>query len=378
MSIHLLIFNIYLCGAFSAFSEGSVVFTEAELGFIQSHGSWPPVFEGDSSNRLSGDPRAIGYGERLFSDLRLSRDGSISCATCHALENNFVDGLPLGKGFAEGVRNTPGTVNLVFNRWFGWGGDADSLWMQNIRPIVSPSEMDGVQAVRNLHESDLEFGGWFRELQGKTVQQSSDEEMLVLVGKAMAAFLETRVTGVTSFDRFRLALLSGDQQRMRRYPVSAQRGLKIFSGRGQCSVCHFGPGFTNGEFAEIGISYFTLNGVDKGRFRGIDNVITSPLSLLGKYNDAPQSGNADKTRFLRRRHDSFGQFRIPGLRSVAKTGPYMHNGSLKTLHDVVEHYSHIDLDRLHTDGQSILKPLNLNETEIEDLVNFLESLNDDY
>jgi cytochrome c peroxidase len=372
------VFGMMLIASFSAFSEGSVVFTEAELGFIQSHGSWPPVFEGDSSNRLSGDPRAIVYGERLFSDLRLSRDGSISCATCHAVENNFVDGRPLGKGLQGGIRNTPGTVNLAFNRWFGWGGGADSLWMQNIRPIVSPSEMDGVQAVRNLHESDLEFGGWFRELQGKTVQQSSDEEMLVLVGKAMAAFLETRVTGVTPFDRFRLALLSGDQKQMQQYPVSAQRGLKIFSGRGQCSVCHFGPGFTNGEFAEIGISYFTFNGVDNGRFNGIENVKTSALSLLGKYNDAPQSGNADKTRFLRRRHDSFGQFRIPGLRSVAKTGPYMHNGSLKTLHDVLEHYSHIDLDRLHTDGQSILKPLNLNETEIEDLVSFLESLNDDY
>jgi cytochrome c peroxidase len=132
------VFGMMLIASFSAFSEGSVVFTEAELGFIQSHGSWPPVFEGDSSNRLSGDPRAIVYGERLFSDLRLSRDGSISCATCHAVENNFVDGRPLGKGLQGGIRNTPGTVNLAFNRWFGWGGGADSLWMQNIRPIVSP------------------------------------------------------------------------------------------------------------------------------------------------------------------------------------------------------------------------------------------------
>ena len=370
-------FGVMLIASLSVISEDSVVFTETELGFIQSHGPWPPVFEGDSSNRLSGDPRAIVYGARLFSDLRLSRDGSISCATCHVPENNFVDGLSLGKGIEDGVRNTTTTSNLAFNRWFGWGGDADSLWMQNIRPIVSRAEMDGVQAVRNLHESDLEFGGWFMELQGEAVQQSSDEEMLVLVGKAMAAFLETQITGVTSFDRFRIALLSGDQRQMQWYPISAQRGLKLFSGRGQCSVCHFGPNFTNGEFAETGISYFTSKDVDNGRFSGIENVKTSRLSLLGKYNDKPQSGNADKTRFLRKRHDSFGQFRIPGLRSVAETGPYMHNGSLETLHDVVGHYSHIDLDRLHTDGQSILKPLNLNTTEIDDLVSFLKSLSDD-
>jgi cytochrome c peroxidase len=375
--MRLAVFGLILIASFSVYSVDPVTFTEAEFGFIRSHGPWPPVFEGDSSNRLSGDSRAIVYGERLFSEPRLSRDGSISCVSCHVPENNFVDGRPLAKGFEEGIRNTPGTVNLAFHRWFGWSGDADSLWMQNIRPIVSSLEMDGVQAVRKLHESDMKFAGWFSEFQRQTVQQSSDEDMLVLVGKAMAAFLETRVTGVTPFDRFRQALLAQDQKQMQRYPVSAQRGLKIFSGRGQCSVCHFGPGFTNSEFAEVGIPYFTLNGVDNGRSGGIENVKTSLFSLLGQYNDAPQSGNADKTRFLRRRHDSFGQFRIPGLRSVAKTAPYMHNGSLKTLQDVVEHYSHIDLDRLHTDGQSILKPLNLNETEIDDLVSFLESLNDD-
>ncbi len=374
---HRVVLGMMLMVSFTASSEESVVFTETELGFIRSHGPWPPLFEGDSSNRLSGDPRAIVYGEHLFSDLRLSRDGSISCATCHVPENNFVDGLPLGKGFEEGVRNTPGTANLAFHRWFGWGGDADSLWMQNIRPIVSPLEMDGVQVVRELHESDKEFAEWYSEFHGRSVQQSSDEEMLALVGKAIAAFLETRVTGVTPFDRFRLALISGDQQKMQQYPALAQRGLKMFTGRGQCSVCHFGPSFSNNEFAEVGIPYFTGDGVDNGRFGGIENVKTSPFSLLGQYNDAPRSGNADKTRFLRRRHDSFGQFRIPGLRSVAETAPYMHNGSLKTLQDVIAHYSHIDLDRLHTDGQSILKPLNLNETEIMELVSFLESLNED-
>ena len=367
---------ILLIASVSIPADDAVVFSQAELSFIRSHGPWPPKIEQDSSNRLSGDSRAIAYGQKLFSELRLSNNGSVSCATCHVPENNFADSRPLAVGLENGIRNTPTVTNLAFHRWFGWGGDSDSLWMQNIRPIISTLEMDGTEAVRILHETDKEYGNFYNEFQGKSVLQSSDEEMLVLVAKAIAAFLETQITGITPFDRFRLALLSGNQKQMKQYPASAKRGLKIFSGRGQCSVCHFGPSFTNGEFAEIGISYFTVKGVDNGRFGGIENVKVSPFNLLGKYNDAPQPGNADKTRYLKRRHDSFGQFRIPGLRSVAKTAPYMHNGSINTLYDVVEHYSHIDLDRLHTDGQSILKPLNLKETEIKDIVSFLETLND--
>lgn len=132
--------------------------------------------------------------------------------------------------------------------------------------------------------------------------------------------------------------------------------------------------FTNGEFAEIGIPYFIPGGVDKGRFDGINKVKGSVFNLLGGYNDGAATSNSDKTRFLKKRHDSFGQFRIPSLRGVSQTAPYMHNGSLATLEQVMAHYSHINLDRLHTDGESILKPLNLSDTEVRDLISFLETL----
>src|SRR5207249_10582776 len=134
---------------------------------------------------------------------------------------------------------------------------------------------------------------------------ASDEEILVDVGKALAAFQETLVTSRTPFDDFRDALERADDAAATGYPLAAQRGLRIFVGKGNCSACHSGPQFTNGGVADSGV-----------------------------------------------------RFRVPGLRNVARTAPYMHDGSLATLRDVVRFHS------------------GLNESEVEDLVAFLESLTD--
>jgi cytochrome c peroxidase len=161
---------------------------------------------------------------------------------------------------------------------------------------------------------------------------------------------------------------------MDRYPESAQRGLKIFIGRGRCNLCHLGPGFSNGEFADVGIGYFTPAGVDPGRYRGIRQLRKNPFNLSGRYNDGDAGDNAVSSRQVRLTHRNWGEFKIPGLRAVAMTPPYMHNGSLPDLHAVVNHYSNLDEERLHTDGENILRPLNLNASEVDDLVSFLRSL----
>jgi cytochrome c peroxidase len=355
-------------------AANDVSYSDTEMAFIRSHGPWPPPFDGDASNRLSGNPEALLLGARLFSDRRLSRGNAISCATCHIPILAFADGKSTGEGFGKVDRNTPTVLNVAFHRWYGWDGGSDSLWMQNIRPVVSILEMDGVSATRLAVEADPGYSRFYVDLYGQAPEQATNDELLVFAAKTIAAYLETLVTAPTSFDHFRQALLDGNEEVMAQYPLSAQRGLKIFSGRGRCSVCHFGPGFSNGEFAETGIPYFTSSGVDKGRFGGIKKVMTSPYNRLGVFNDSPDRSGKDRTRFLRQRHDSFGQFRIPGLRSVSRTAPYMHNGSLQTLEDVIEHYSHIDMDRLHTDGELILKPLNLSNQDARDLVRFLETL----
>lgn len=157
--------------------------------------------------------------------------------------------------------------------------------------------------------------------------------------------------------------------------MAAQRGLRIFVGKGNCSVCHFGPQFTNGEFADTGIPFFKGKGeVDSGRHEGIKKLRSNPHNLLGRYNDDPARTTATGTRHVELQQRNFGEFRVPGLRNVALTAPYMHNGSIATLREVVKHYSELNEERLHLDGERILRKLNLSEAEIDDLVAFLESL----
>jgi cytochrome c peroxidase len=204
-----------------------------------------------------------------------------------------------------------------------------------------------------------------------------DEELLVDVGKALAAYQETLVSGRTPFDDFRDALEKEDVPSMQKYPAAAQRGLKIFVGRGNCDVCHFGPLFTNGEFADTGVPFFKGRGaVDSGRHGGIAKLKDNPFNLLGRYNDDPKRRSATGTRHVEAQHRNFGEFRVPGLRNAARTAPYMHNGSLATLRDVVEFYSNLNIERLHADGEQILKPLHLSTDEVSDLVSFLESLSE--
>jgi cytochrome c peroxidase len=347
-------------------------FSESEIAAILRFGPWPSAFKPDPSNRVSGYPEAIALGERMFFEPRLSGPGSVLCATCHAPGRAFQDGKPRAFGLAQADRNTPGVLNVRYSRWFGWDGAHDSLWSQSIRPLLDPKEMDAsakhvATAVRTLFASDYEKT--FKE------KPKDDETVLVNVGKALAAYQETLVTGRTPFDDFRDALEKNDLEKTRNYPIDAQRGLRIFIGKGNCAVCHFGPSFTNGEFADTGIGFFVSPGrVDGGRSAGIKKLKDDPFNLLGKYNDDSSRATATGTRHVEAQHKNFGEFRVPGLRNVAQTAPYMHDGSLATLRDVVRHYSEINEERLHQDGERILKPLKLTESEIADLVAFLESL----
>ena len=201
------------------------------------------------------------------------------------------------------------------------------------------------------------------------------EAVLVDLAKALAAFQETMISGKTAFDRFRDALAHGDLDAARRYPAAAQRGAALFFGRGKCDLCHTGAGFTNGEFDDAGVPYFTGPGrVDAGRHGGIKALQASPFNLLGRYNDDPARATGWATRQVAQTHRTFGQFKVPSLRQLMSTAPYMHNGSLATLEDVVRHYSNIDLDRIHSDGARILEPLRLSDRQVDDLVAFLRTL----
>ncbi|MFZ1103460.1 MAG: cytochrome c peroxidase [Hyphomicrobiaceae bacterium] len=368
---------ILLATAVSA--DPAPTFTADERAAILLHGPWPQPMPPDPSNRVSGKPEAIALGRRLFFDPRLSRDGQRSCAGCHDPGKAFADGRPrsVGIGGVAVDRNAIALANLNLNRWFGWDGAGDSLWAQSIRPILDARELGLTpEELRARVAADPALAAAYTQVFGTAVGTDAPEPALVNIAKALAAFQETIVTGRTAFDDFRDALERGDTAAMQRYPSAAQRGLRTFVGQGRCSACHFGPNFTSGEFEHIGVPHFAQKGrVDTGRFGGIKALLASPFTLLGRYNDDPVRAPGLATRHIEPLHRNWGEFRVPTLRNVAGTAPYMHNGSLATLADVVRYYSEVDEDRLHgLPGQSLIRPLRLTLQEQADLVAFLKTL----
>jgi cytochrome c peroxidase len=352
-------------------------FDDTERAAILAHGPWPPPRADDPSNRVSGKPHAIALGRRLFFDTRLSREGNRSCATCHDPAKFFTDGRARSLGRARHDRNAIALANLSLNRWFGWAGATDSLWAHSIRPILDEKELAlSPDELRRRISTDRNTAARYAQVFGSHASTDDPELVLVNIAKALAAFQETILTGRTPFDEFRDALERNDRPAQARYPLAAQRGLRLFVGRGRCAACHLGPNFTSGEFEDVGIPFFADKGrVDSGRHGGITALRASPFSLLGGYNDDASRANATATRHVEPLHRNWGEFRVPSVRNVARTPPYMHNGSLPTLAAVVRHYSEVEEERLHgTPERRLLKPLRLSQQEKADLIAFLRTL----
>jgi cytochrome c peroxidase len=370
---------LLLVAATTAAATGFVAFdfTPTELQRILQHGPWPPLPARDAGNARSGAPAAIDFGGRLFFDKRLSADAVLACASCHAPALAFADGRPRSVGRGVLDRHAPSLWNSVHERWYGWDGAADSLWSQAIRPLLDPREMaSSVDRIGAVLRDDEELACRYRRAFDRAPGADA-EATLVDVAKAIGAFVATLVSGRTPFDDFRDALARGDLSAAARYPVAARRGLKLFVGRGGCATCHVGPLFSNGEFADTGLPFFVRPGaVDPGRHGGITALRASPYNLLGRHSDARDGNAALKTRHVDLQHRNFGEFKVPSLRNVAETAPYMHDGQLATLEAVVDHYSELDLERLHADGEQILRPLRLGAAERADLVAFLRTLSD--
>ncbi len=353
-----------------------VILTGDKIKAIKRHGPWPPVFEEDPSNRVSGSALAVEFGRKLFLDPSLSRDGDVACVTCHLPEKGWSDGQETSKGISQLDRNSQSLYNVRNNRWYGLDGRTDSLWAHSIGPMLDEREMGtSPEAIASALAQDAEYSRMYEQVYGEPPDVSDPQAVMVNAAKAIAAFQETIVSWRTPFDDFRDALANGDMEAAGTYPQDAQRGARIFFGKGNCSLCHSGPMFTNGEFADAGMGYFVRPGeVDTGRHGGIEKLRASPFNLSGKFNDNPEQASDWATRQVALHPKTFGEFKIPPLRELTQTAPYMHDGSLATLEDVVRHYSEIDEERLHADGENILRPLKLSEQEIADLVAFLESL----
>ncbi len=348
---------------------GVIDFSADERARIAAHGPWPPAPSLDAGNRVDGRPEAIALGRRLFIDERLSASEKLACVTCHDPQRDYQD----GRRFTRHGRNTPSLLDAGQQRWFGWDGATDSLWAASLAPLTARDELAATpQHVLALLARDRGLDASYRRVFGAPV---SGEALLVNLAKALAAYQATLVSPRTPFDEFRDALASGDTAAAARYPAAAQRGLQLFVGAGRCFFCHAGPQFTNGEFGDVGRPFFTAAGADPGRWGGLQQVLASPHNRLGGFSDAPR----DDVRVVATQHvvqepRHFGEFKVPGLRGLAATAPYFHDGSAATLDDVVRHYSELDESRLHADGARLLQALKLTPQQSADLAAFLKSL----
>ncbi len=377
-----LILGCMLClvGSARAAPPPLLDFSADEVRRILAHGPWPSAPVRDPGNAVAGTPQAVALGKQLFFDKRLSPDARLSCASCHVPALALGDGRPKSLGRVLLDRNAPSLINAGRARWLGWDGAADSLWGQATRPLLDAREMASSGAhLRALVTRDPHYAQrWHVVFGGPPQPQISPDLALVQVTKAIGAYVGTLTSGRTAFDEFRDALARDDHRTAAKYPLPAQRGLRLFVGRARCATCHVGPLFSNGEFADIGLPFFVRPGVvDPGRHGGIAALHASPFNLLGPWSDVgADDDSALKTRHVLAQPRNFGEFKVPPLRNVARTAPYMHDGQLATLHEVVRHYDQIKLERLHADGERILQPLHLTAQERADIVAFLRSLSD--
>ncbi|MEM9555214.1 MAG: cytochrome c peroxidase [Acidobacteriota bacterium] len=381
----------------------------------------------DPSNRWADDPRAVALGERLFFDAGLSGGSGLggdsglaglaarSCASCHDPTKGWSDGKPVADDGIRFPRNVPTLWNSAHSRWFTWDGRADSAWAQALGPLENPREMAGdrVSIVRHL-AADPGLRGAYEELFGSLppldargsdgrarfphaarpvaddptdplhrawAAMSPDDRQLVddafvRVGKALAAYQRTLVTPEAPFDRWVEALREvesgGEPPTEPVLSASAVRGARLFVGRGQCTLCHSGPTFSDGEFHDVGIALGAGGRIDPGRYGGIVALLQSPFSRVGRFSDAPES--LAPVRFLQLRTEQMGQFKTPTLRQLADTAPYMHDGRFATLTEVVTFYSTREGAAVLGHPTTLLQPLDLDGGEIADLVAFLESL----
>jgi cytochrome c peroxidase len=306
----------------------------------------------DPSNRFADRADAAALGRTLFFDKRLSANGRVSCASCHQPGRGFQDGRRLGEGIGTTDRRTMAIVGASRQTWLFWDGRKDSLWSQALGPLQSAVEHGLTRAgvvsrVLRHHRRAYEsvFG------RPRDVNRAFAD-----VGKAIEAY-ERRLTFAPGrFDRYAAGrgMLSSDEI----------AGLRLFVGDAHCVDCHNGPLLSNGEFHNTGV------GGELGRAAAVQTLLDDEFNCAGRFSDA-KPGTCALAFLPRVTARLRGAWRPPSLRNVARNAPYMHDGSVATLRDVVRRYNRAPRARM---GRSELNPLGLDERQIDQLVAFLKTL----
>jgi len=306
-------------------------------------------------------------GDMIFDEKRVSSDNSVACNTCHSPRNGFTTHTAASRGVGDqiGKRNAPSILNAMFYKSMFWDGRAATLEEQATLPILNPVEMgqkEPKDVVAKL-AAIPEFVEAFQKVFGRPPNW---EDM----GKALAAFERTRLSSEAPFDRF----LHGDEKALN---AAQRRGWALFTGKARCGSCHtYDPAlplFGDNRFHNTGAaaSKQDLNQLAQH---------TAKTAAAGNKSEidrrALETDDSELGRFLvTQKREDIGAFKTPFLRDVLLTGPYMHDGSLETLWDVVEFFNKGGERNPFLDAE--MKPLGLTANEVDDLVNFLGTLTSD-
>ncbi len=397
-------------------------FTEEEMALIRTFGPVPEMAP-NPTNRYADDPRAAAFGQRLFFEKGYAKaltvagsglgnvgdTGKVSCASCHDPNNYYTDTRSRPAMTSLGVtwtqRNAPSLVNATYYTWGSWGGKDDNPWFQGANGSESSQNFGG----NRLHFAHLVYRKYRADYDalfpipldpaldpahpeaarfpanGKPkaagavdgpweLMTASDREIinriLANTGKAIEAYERNLVSRDAPIDRFiegTHAALTGAQK----------RGLALFIGKAACVDCHNGPTLSDQQFYNTGVPQTvaeTAAKIDQGRFDDLSRTLSNTFNGAGKFSDDPVAGAA-KLEGLEPVDEIKGLFRTKSLRHVDKTGPYMHNGSLLTLEDVVAFYNRGGGDSGFVGAKHpAMVPLFLTPQEARDLVEFLKAL----
>ena len=273
----------------------------------------------------------VKLGRKLFGDKILSRNRKLACKGCHQPKKAFTDGRAKAVGVygRQGNRSVPTLVNRAYGRAFFWDGRTSTLEEQVIKPIESESEMDmTVPEVVERLKHKRRYRKMFRQAFGREINGQD-------LARALASYVRTIYSGDSPFDRY----IYGDRNAL---SDEARRGLRIFRGKGNCTACHVGPTLSDEEFHNTGVAWRNSKFLDDGRY-----TVTK----------------LEKDR---------GKFKTPTLREIARTAPYMHDGSLTALKDVVDFYSDGGRENPYRDEE--IRSLQLTAREKRGLLAFLKSL----
>lgn len=357
-----------------------------------------PRLPDDPTNRVADDPAAAALGATLFFDARMSGNGMVSCSTCHLIDRQFQDDLPLAKGIGTTNRRTMPLAGVAWSPWFFWDGRRDSLWAQALVPMENPVEHGGNRAAfahfiaANFRDRYERIFGPLPDLSGvpenagplgseaertawnamSDAQREAIDRVFSNIGKMIAGFERSIVPEETRFDRFAAALTAGKQpEGDSAFSSEEMLGLKLFIGKANCVNCHNGARFTDNHFHNTGVPVVAGLPEDLGRETAVKDVAADPFNCLGKFSDA-SAGACGELRFMVTAGEALIRaYKTPSLRGAAGRPPYMHAGQIETLEAVLDHYASAPLP---PSGTSEVHPVTLSEREREALIAFLRTL----